>query len=223
MRWGENHCNATLEFSVEDTHYVLSRFLDRDGNHSAKLALIDTPDEPVARGVKGVGSALFNILGFEYDEFVESFYLAQREITTPHPHSQAIKIMAGVAPLEDVMYGLNNEIDERKDLLDEIKAEAEAVEGEVQALGIQEGRMPRLEDERHRTAQQVDQLTALIADVEHGLDACENNSKKVARAQGAKGRTGFPEAMATASSAKRSVGSANAASSRSSSSRSGSI
>ena len=103
IRWGEDHCDVTIEFSVADRVYVLSRFLDRDGNHSAKLMLANSPDEPVARGVKGVSEALFGILGFEYEEFVESFYLAQREITTPHPHSQAVKIMAGMAPLERVV------------------------------------------------------------------------------------------------------------------------
>ena len=41
VRWGENHCAVTLEFSVEDQRYVLSRFLDRDGKHSAKLSLAD--------------------------------------------------------------------------------------------------------------------------------------------------------------------------------------
>ena len=51
VRWGENHCAVTLEFAVEDRHYVLSRFLDRDGNHSAKLAMLEDPENPVAWGV----------------------------------------------------------------------------------------------------------------------------------------------------------------------------
>ena len=37
--------------------------------------------------------------GFDYEEFVESFYLAQRELTTPHPRSHALMAMAGRAPL----------------------------------------------------------------------------------------------------------------------------
>lgn len=191
VRWGENHCSVTLEFSVEDTHYVLSRFLDRDGNHSAKLAMAEAPEEPVARGVKGVADALFGILGFEYQEFVESFYLAQREITTPHPHSQAVKIMAGVAPLEKVVDGLEGEIAERKELLEEIRAEWDSVDQDVRGLGIQEGQMVRLEDVRHQTSEQIEQIRTLGDEIGGGLDTCTSNTSLVYRAQGAKGRSAF--------------------------------
>jgi len=191
VRWGENHCSVTVGFSVEDRHFVLSRFLDRDGNHSAKLAMVDDPDEPVARGVQGVADALFETLGFEYEEFVDSFYLAQREITTPHPHSQAVRIMAGVAPLEKVVRSLNEEIVERQELVGEIKAEWDAVDQDVKALGIQEGRMPRLEDERHQTSVQHEQISTLIDEINTGVDTFTKNTALVGRAQGAKGRAAF--------------------------------
>ena len=181
----------TLEFSVEDNHYVLSRFLDRDGNHSAKLAMADDPTEPVARGIQGVAAALFGILGFEYEEFVESFYLAQREITTPHPHSQAVKIMAGVAPLEKVVAGLEGEIAERQELLGEIRAEWDSVDQDVKALGIQEGRMVKLEDVRHQTSEQLEQVHTLADEIDAGLDTYASNTSLISRARGAKGRAGF--------------------------------
>lgn len=191
VRWGENHCAVTLDFAVEDRDYVLSRFLDRDGNHSAKLARVESPDDPVARGIQGVSEALFEILGFEYEEFVESFYLAQREITTPHPHSQAVKIMAGVAPLEQVVHSLQSEIAEREDLLGELQAEWDAVDHDVQSLGIQEGRMPRLEDERHQTSTQIDEIDALVDEIGSGVDTCTRNTAQIYRAQGARGRARF--------------------------------
>lgn len=191
VRWGENHCSVTLDFVVEDRRYVLSRFLDRDGNHSAKLSLVDRPEEPVARGVQPVADALFGILGFEFEEFVESFYLAQREITTPHPHSQAIKIMAGVAPLEQVVKALENEVAERRELVGEIKAEWDTVDQDVQALGIQEGYLSKLEDSRHETEQQHQEVERLIEEIEAGLTVCTDNTARVYRAESAKGRTSF--------------------------------
>ncbi|WP_078119187.1 ATP-binding protein [Thiosocius teredinicola] len=191
IRWGENHCNATTEFSVEGTRYELTRFLDRDGNHSAKLARDDDPEDPIARGVNAVGDALFGILGFEYDEFVESFYLAQREITTPHPHSHAVKIMAGIAPLEHVANGLQGEIEEREELLGEIQAEWEAVDQDVKGLGIEEGRMPRLEDERYQTHQQREQIDGLINDVNESFGVFSSCTDEIYRAESKKGRSSF--------------------------------
>jgi exonuclease SbcC len=191
VRWGEDDCSVTIEFAVEDTHYLLSRFLDRDGNHSAKLARVDDPENPVARGVSAVGDALFKIVGYAYDEFVESFYLAQREITTPHPHSHAIKIMAGIAPLEYVTHSLGSEIAEREEVLGEIQAEWYAVEGDIQALGIEEGLMAGLEDKRHESAKQLDKITTLTAEIQHGLDTWETNTRGIHRARGARGRASF--------------------------------
>ena len=191
VRWGENHCSVTLEFSVQDQHYILSRYLDLDGNHSAKLALAEDQERPIARGVKAVGEALFEVLGFDYDEFVESFYLAQREITTPHPHSQAVKIMAGVAPLEKVAKAFESEIEERQELIEEIRAERDAVDHDAQAIGLQEGRLQLLEDERQRSHEQLEQVRHLSSDISSGLETCINNTGLIRQARGAKGRTGF--------------------------------
>ena len=191
VRWGESECSVDLEFSVEDRRYLLSRFLDSDGNHGAKLVATDDPENHIARGVQNVSDALFRILGFEYEEFVESFYLAQREITTPHPHSQAVKIMAGIAPLERVMGALDSEISEREELLGELSAEWDSVDGDVQALGIQPGRMQRLEDERNESSTQLEQVNQLTGDIGAGLETCARNTSEVNRLEGSKGRTGF--------------------------------
>src|SRR5210317_1633695 len=38
LLWGENHCSVTIDFTANENRYVLSRYLDKDGNHSAKLS-----------------------------------------------------------------------------------------------------------------------------------------------------------------------------------------
>jgi exonuclease SbcC len=189
VRWGENHCNVTLEFRVEDQAYVLSRFLDRDGNHSAKLARAEDPEVPIARGLGPVSDALFAILGFEYAEFIESFYLAQREITTPHPHSQAVKIMAGVAPLERVTRTLKSEIAEREELLGEIKAEWDAVDADVQALGIRDGDLDRLVEQRDQTETHRRQVEALAGEIDTGVEQFAQDRAASFAAEGSRSRT----------------------------------
>lgn len=99
IRWGESNCSVTITFFQGNEHYRLSRFLDNDENYSAKLILRDS-EIPLANGVHAVDSAIHDLLGYDFDDFISSFYLAQREITAPHPQSNTIKIMAGIAPLE---------------------------------------------------------------------------------------------------------------------------
>ena len=190
VRWGENHCSVTLHFKVGEQRYELSRFLDRDGNHSAKLALAGQ-EEPLVRGVAKVDEKLIELLGFEFEQFVESFYLAQREITTPHPHSQAVKIMAGVAPLEDVVAEIEGEIEERKDLLEEVQEECDELLREMDRLGFQEGHLRQLQDERYETQDQGDQVAGLAAEIEERLDAYAQNTHAGYRAESARSRAGF--------------------------------
>jgi len=166
LRWGELQCSATVGFEVKGEHYELSRFLDREGNHSAKLTRVGDA-QPCARGVTKVADAVLQLLGFEFEEFIESFYLAQREITTPHPHSHAVKIMAGVAPMEMVINECNQEIEDYREKIGELGAELETVEQELRELKVKEGLLISIEDERtvldHRVGDNRRTLEALEA------------------------------------------------------------
>jgi len=190
VRWGENHCTVTLDFSVGDQEYELSRFLDREGNHSAKLLRLGE-EEAIARGVNHVDTALLELLGFEYEQFVESFYLAQREITTPHPHSQAVKIMAGMAPLEAVVKEIKSEVAERSELLDEVQAECDDIERALDDLGVQPGHLQGLEQDRFETVEQHDQIHVLINEVSERLQAYEDNTHAIYKAISQGSRAAF--------------------------------
>ena len=143
IHWGMPECSVTLGFRVADIDYVLWRLLDTEGNHSARLSLAQDPEQAVARGANAVANALFTILGYEFEEFIESFYLAQREISTPHPHSQAIKVMAGIAPLEDFSAEFKADIKSQGDELEQIQVDIESVRQDIGALNIQEGKPGR--------------------------------------------------------------------------------
>jgi len=138
VRWGENHCTVTLIFEVDGKTFELSRFLGRDGSHSARLTSKSDTNIPTERGVDAVAEKIFSLIGYEFEEFVESFYLAQREITTPHPHSHAVKIMAGVAPLEYVAGEFEQEISERTDALSDLAEEILSVEEDISSLDMNE-------------------------------------------------------------------------------------
>lgn len=190
VRWGENHCAVTLYFTIDSQSYELSRFLDRDGNHSAKLSFVGE-EEPLARGVTPVSEKLRSLLGFEYEQFVESFYLAQREITTPHPHSQAVKIMAGIAPMERVVGEFESEIVERNELLEEVQTECDSVERDIDQLDIHPGHLQNLESDRHETLEQVDRVRNLHEEMGQRMDVYCSNTRTIYKTSSARSRASF--------------------------------
>ncbi len=172
IRWGEGHCSAQLRFYTGDgNHYEIARFLDRDGNQGARLNLVGEEEKPMARGVEAVENAIYSLLGYGYDEFIESFYLAQREITTPHPHSYAVKTMAGLSTLEYVNYEYAEEIEQEQEKLAATKQQLEEVTQALQSLALDPELLPSLQAER-------DRKQAAEADLQQRVEKLETASNE---------------------------------------------
>lgn len=191
LLWGENHCSVTIDFTIEDNSYVLSRYLDKDGNHSAKLSLHDQTDKPLARGVDPVADALFNIIGYDFEEFIESFYLAQREITTPHPHSVAVKTMAGIATLEHASVAFEEEINQQHEILEEVQAEQEALQTELEEMNFEEGYLISLEDQKNAQEAELQANRDTLAALDQATDNYLINEPAIRRARKKRGSARF--------------------------------
>ncbi|GAB6041696.1 AAA family ATPase [Endothiovibrio diazotrophicus] len=159
IRWNQSRGRVEIEFTGRDgVRCRLERHIDVEGNHGA---LLSVAGEEVAKGSEAVLEAVMERIGFGFDEFVESFYLAQREITAPHPHSHAVKVIAGVAPLEAVSEALAGEILGEQERIIGIEQEIAEIESRIEALGVQEDGLERLEQERDgRLAEEREQEEA---------------------------------------------------------------
>lgn len=147
IRWGETRCSVRLGFKVGKDEYELARFLDNEGNHGARLYHAGEEDRPIAKGDNAVKEMLDELLGYQFEEFVESFYLAQREITTPHPHSHAIKTMAGIAILENIADELSRDLKNEKRKIPDIDEQIENIGADIEALEIEPGKLNQIETE----------------------------------------------------------------------------
>lgn len=192
IRWGEMQCSVSLSFKASDgSHYQIARFLDREGNSGVRLNLAGNEDQPIARGTEDVENALYEILGYGYDEFIESFYLAQREITTPHPHSYAVKAMAGLSTLEYVAYEFSEERGQEQDAIDVLEDEAGSIDDELETLGLEEGKLASLEDERDLLVEGGVVLQGEIEALETSSSNYQEAIAKIASASSARGRAKF--------------------------------
>jgi exonuclease SbcC len=201
VRWGETRCSVSVAFRVGDTDYRLTRALDKDGNHSARLSRLGEESNPIARGPGAVAAALEERLGYDFNEFIESFYLAQREITTPHPHSEAVKIMAGLAPLERVTREFRDEIDlERRGVAD-AESKLAGIASDLADLAIDPQRLPHLEEQRDADAEAEGTLVDLTRSLEDAKTRYSSSRPAIAaakRSHSAAGRLAFLLFLVTA-------------------------
>jgi exonuclease SbcC len=191
IRWGEENCSVTLTFKVEEQEYSLNRYLDKNGNHSAWLSVLGHEDAPLARGSQEVAIAIANILGYEFEEFIESFYLAQREITSPHPHSFAVKTMAGVGALEHVSMAYEHDVIKQKEMLQELQAEHESLQDELEELAFEEGYLITLEDDKNRLEADLKNTLELVVDLSTGSETYLANIVHIKKTAGKKRRARF--------------------------------
>ena len=181
IRWGEPRCAARVEFTIDDAGYEVSRFLDDSGTQGARLTKQGV-EEPLARGAEAVRDALAELLGFGFEEFIESFYLAQREITTPHPHSAAVKRMAGIAELERVAVVAEIEIEHEHTSIAETNDQILACENQLTELALDEERLPQLEAAHRELVTKHEQAATQIAELEATIAANEDTAAKVTAA-----------------------------------------
>ncbi|MES9990838.1 MAG: AAA family ATPase [Candidatus Thiodiazotropha sp.] len=194
IRWGETHCSALLEFTPRDgKRYRLDRFLDDAGNHSARLSLAasDINDEPIARGVEQVADKVYELIGYEFEEFVESFYLAQREITTPHPHSFAVKTMAGLVTLEYVDQACQADKEETLNEVEQRKSEQISVQSQIDEVDIDHNLMPSLQGEYNEVSRHMEDSMDLIEQLENASITYQDALPKREQDLSAAGRAGF--------------------------------
>ncbi len=194
IRWGETHCSAQLEFTPKDgNRYRLERFLDDAGNHSAKLTLATSgsSDDFIARGVEQVADKVYELIGYEYEEFVESFYLAQREITTPHPHSFAVKTMAGLVTLEYVNEACQADKADTLNEVEQRRIEQSGVQNQIDEVAIDHSLMPSLQGEHDQVSRHMEDSMDLIEQLENASISYQDALPKREQNLGAGTRAGL--------------------------------
>ncbi len=128
VRWDAPLGTVEVEFTARDERRVrVSRTIDLDGQRSATLL----EDDAEQRGWEAVTRAVEALLGFTFAEYVESFYLARREIAPPHPRSDTLKAMAGVLRLERIAEDLQRRILNERTRQTELRGEIAQADREL--------------------------------------------------------------------------------------------
>ncbi len=121
IRWGAASGEIRVDFAVDnEASYSVTRYFDNDGNHSALLSLRGS-DDTISQGADEVTARVEELTGCSFQQYVDSFYLAQREFDIPHAQSDMIKGLLGIRDLDAVTNSLSDELQDDEALLAELE------------------------------------------------------------------------------------------------------
>lgn len=154
IRWGESSCTSEIVFTgLANTRYTVTRSVDKQGTHSAELFLTGN-DTPYATGPQAVLDEVIKVSGFDFEQYLESLYLAQMEITSSESQAETIRAIAGASPFEAINRDLQHEIDLEQASLETIEQEQARIQNQIEALDLQQDRLTEIDNAREQANEQ---------------------------------------------------------------------
>ena len=179
IRWNENSCQVEMKFIANDDQtYRIERSLDYKGTHAAQM-FRDGEDEPFVTGPHSVEETIYEICGFDFQQYLDALYLAQREISTPHSQSDTIKAIAGATDLEDLLTELDHDIASEQDRIADIEAEVDGLLQRISKLDISDQTLEDIEQERRACNDRIRETEAAIYQLDKTADDIQAGCPKV--------------------------------------------
>ena len=205
--WGNDVAEVTLNFkSGNGDAYELWRSIDRSGNSHVRLKRTETEEDTsdsliTLDSEEEVSEALRKILGFDYDAFSNSFYLAQRELTSPDPQSDTIKQMAGIGSYANISDDFELSNKQNAEAIDELLPKIESTDAELTEINLDDTWLPELIDAEETLVAEQLQRETLVGNLNEKENIYTNNfnayhsSKKTFGMLGVLGKFLFPIAL----------------------------
>ncbi|MEE9304403.1 MAG: AAA family ATPase, partial [Thiotrichaceae bacterium] len=177
IAWGEKNASVILNFINKGEAYQLTRIVNAEGTVDAQLfseknaeLIADTPEETEA--------ALQEIMGYGYETFSDSYYLVQRELSTPHPNSDSIKDMVGISTYSRISNEMHRANDIDDDQLAQLRPQYEKAYKDLQDMGIDDSWLPELVDTRDSVETDQDYKQQLVAQLRNSADTYTGDRKQ---------------------------------------------
>ncbi len=159
IHWDQDHCVVEVEFT-HDRVYRVWREIDRYGTNYARLLAVDPDDasstEEVASGAMLVAQELENRLGFSFEDFLRSFYLAERDFPrSPEKMRAFLDRMTGIEVLLAARDAAGEEIDELEERFATIQAQIRKNDQQISRYEPNVRKIPELEESLSGQDEQV--------------------------------------------------------------------
>ncbi len=155
IKWGETNCRVEMAFTaIGNNRYTINRSVDKQGLHSAEL-FVTGNDVPLAIGPQAVEEQVINACGFDFEQYLDSLYLAQVEITSSASQAHTIKAIAGSTALESVSDEIRMEIRAENDSLSAIEEEQNRLRKAIESLDAAPEKLALIEADKKQCAEQI--------------------------------------------------------------------
>ena len=156
IKWGETNCSVAMTFTaIGNNSYTINRSVDKQGMHSAELYVTGN-DVPLAIGPQAVEEQVINACGFDFEQYLDSLYLAQVEITSSTSQAHTIKAIAGSTPLESVSDEIRMEIGAENESLKAIEEEQNRIGKAIESLDVAPEKLSLIEADKKQCTEQID-------------------------------------------------------------------
>ena len=179
--WGTEVAEVTVVFKAGDGNlYTLWRSVDSDGKIKVKLNKhnedVDIKDDKSSlKNKKNIEAALPKLLGFDFDAFSNSFYLAQRELTSPDPQSYSIKQMAGIAAYSKITDDLEKSNQVNLNSIEELQPQLNSNQTKLDEINLDETWLPELIESEETLSNEIKRRNALLGDLNDNEQTYGNN------------------------------------------------
>ena len=183
--WGTDIAEVSLIFKTgEGEIYSIWRSVNRNGELKVKLSKqdenLDTEDESTVEETslednEKVDQALSKLLGFDFDAFSNSFYLAQRELTSPDPQSYSIKQMAGIAAYSKITDDLDLSNQRQVKSIAELQPQVDTNQEKLDEINLDETWLPELIDADETLGNELKGRESLLGSLNENNEAYTQN------------------------------------------------
>ncbi len=192
--WGTDVAEVTIEFTTDEGEdYELWRSVDRESGHFVKLhrKSADAESRQIIVDQENVSEALTKLLGFDYDAFANSFYLAQRELTSPDPNSDTIKQMAGISAYAKITDDFVASNEQHEEAIHELKPQIISTEQALVDIDLDETWLPELIEADEILGNEQKQRESLVGTLKDNDQFYSNNVSSYHKHRKFKAFSGF--------------------------------
>lgn len=181
--WGTDNAEVTLTFKAGDgSLYSLWRNVNKNGEVKVKFSSLNNDftlkNNSVLEDSDAVNQALEKLLGFNFNAFSNSFYLAQRELTSPDPQSQSIKQMAGISAYAKITDELEESNQNNKDSIEQVQPQVNSNQEKLDEVNLDETWLPELIDAEETLDKEQQERSRLISHFNGNEELYTNNHKQ---------------------------------------------